>query len=604
MTKNNPSVSIVTLTQYKRFNTLEILFEIIKQQTYRNIIEWVIVEGSKTDNERNLNMQNMNKIINFNNDTKFKINYITDTQNMKLGALRNKGNNSCIGDITVCMDDDDFYFKDRVEHAVNKLMKSKYNIAGCSNHLMYDFQLNTLFQSKKFGEYHSINCCMAWKKKYLETNSCDPNKEFGEESGFTKNFSEPMVQLDPYSTIITMSHTDNTYNKKEIILKSYFDNETKTLFIINKPITKYIDNDLFKKYYDIFNKIFEKDYDIVYMCGAFSINWNPNDKSLGGSEQAVVNLSEYWNKMGKSVIVYGEVPECTVNGVDYKSWKKFDYTKKYKNIILWRAYGISTVIFYDIKADNIIIDLHDRISTIDFLYEKYSTKIDKMKIFFKSNYHKKLFISKFPYCNKDNFIVVSNGIRIEQFKNIHDKSIIRNPYRFCYCSCYTRGLEYILTNIWPTIYAIEPKSELHVYYGMENIQDQMYKIKLLQLLSQPGVMDHGRQPVELINREKHMSNFQLYITNTEMEIDCISIRESLVAGCIPLISNFGVFEERQGIHIDFDTEQNKKTAALKILKLLKDIDTLDNLREEFKKSHTILSWNEVAFEWIRHMKII
>jgi hypothetical protein len=52
-----------------------------------------------------------------------------------------------------------------------------------------------------------------------------------------------------------------------------------------------------------------------------------------------------------------------------------------------------------------------------------------------------------------------------------------------------------------------------------------------------------------------MSSFQLYVTNTISEIDCISIKESVLAGCIPIISNFGVFEERDGIHYDFNDEK-------------------------------------------------
>ena len=87
--------------------------------------------------------------------------------------------------------------------------------------------------------------------------------------------------------------------------------------------------------FNSFNSQNDKDYDIVYMCGGFSISWNPEDKKLGGSEQAVVNLSENWVKMGKSVIVYGEVPDTIVNDVVYRPWNKFDFKRKYKNLILW-----------------------------------------------------------------------------------------------------------------------------------------------------------------------------------------------------------------------------------------------------------------------------
>ena len=44
----NPSVSIHTVTNLSREKHLKILFDIIKGQTYKNIIEWNIVEGSQT----------------------------------------------------------------------------------------------------------------------------------------------------------------------------------------------------------------------------------------------------------------------------------------------------------------------------------------------------------------------------------------------------------------------------------------------------------------------------------------------------------------------------------------------------------------------------
>ena len=114
---------------------------------------------------------------------------------------------------------------------------------------------------------------------------------------------------------------------------------------------------------------------------------------------------------------------------------------------------------------------------------------------------------------------------------------------------------------------------------MSLIPDENFKNYLRFLLSQPGVMDHGRQPMEMIIREKHMSNFHLYITNTIGEIDCISIRESLATGCIPLISNFGIFKEREGIHFDF-IEGNKQLQAMiavKIIQLLKNQNKLGSL---------------------------
>ena len=601
-TNTNPTVSVITITQLNRFECIKILLDLIKTQTYSNIIEWVIVEGSKTEILSNENKVNINKLIEENqNLLKFKIVYVERIKDFKLGELRNIGNKTCQGDITVCMDDDDYYPPDRVEHAVSKLSDSKYLIAGCSANLMYDYDLNLLVQMKQFSQSHSINSCMAWKKEYLETNSHDPLKEFGEEQSFTKNYKNPMVQLDPFSTVILSSHSHNTYGKKKFFIAHLNQIPCSIEKTIQNPIQKYIPENFLYRYKNIFipSNLVEKDYDIVYMCGAFSIVWDPEDKKLGGSEQAVVNLSENWVKMGKSVIVYGEIPNKIINGVVYKPWTEFNFNRKYKNLILWRNFGLSTIIPTNVKADFIAVDVHDNfIGQVGEGFKKYYSKCNK--IFLKSNYHKECLFNKIDKnIEPNNIVTIPNGIRVEKF-NIQPEFTQRNPLRFCYCSCYTRGLDKIISILWPIIYNYEPRAELHVYYGMNDIRDYRYKNYLTTLLAQPGVMDHGRQPIEMIIREKYLSSFHFYVTNTEAEIDCISIRESLVTGCIPLLSNFGVFKERQGLHFEFENEKQIKMAAINIINLLKNPQKVEEFREKIKNDPTIVDWNIVAQEWTKY----
>lgn len=597
------SVSIITITQKKRFECIGILVDIIKTQTYNNIIEWIIVEGSQNQNDVIENKSNIENFIkNIQPTIKFKIIYIKKEKEAKLGELRNIGNNKCSGDIIVCMDDDDFYFPNRVEHAVKKLLESKFKIAGCSNHLVYDYDFDKIIQMqfKNFGPYHSINSCMAWKKEYLKINSHDPNATNAEESSFTKNFTEPMIQLDPYSTAIISSHSSNTFLKKIFFIQIY--NDIYNLGIkVNHKINKFIPEIYLEKFKKIFlNKKDEINYDIVYMCGAISITWDPSDGKLGGSEQAVVNLSENWVKLGKSVIVYGEVPDKILNGVIYKPWQQFNFNSQYKNLILWRNYGMVTVCPFNVKADMTFIDLHDNFTggNNDILKKYYR---HANKIFVKSNYHKECFLNHIDSnYDQSNIIILPNGIRTEKF-SICPTNIQRNPYRFCYCSCYTRGLDKLICIVWPIIYGYEPRAELHVYYGMDGISDENYKNYLRSLLAQPGVMDHGRQPIDLIIREKYMSTFHFYITNTEAEIDCISIRESIVTGCLPLLSNFGVFKERTGFHYDFNNEKEFKMVGVQICNLLKNPNLIREKIETFRDDKTIVNWNQIASEWLNNM---
>ena len=51
----NAQVSIVTITQSNRYDCLMNLYELIKLQNYQNIKEWIIVEGSKNENDALIN---------------------------------------------------------------------------------------------------------------------------------------------------------------------------------------------------------------------------------------------------------------------------------------------------------------------------------------------------------------------------------------------------------------------------------------------------------------------------------------------------------------------------------------------------------------------
>ena len=58
-TTNQPTVSIVTINQLKRSNTVKLTKEYINNQQYTNIVEWVIVEGSKNLEDSLTNEENI-----------------------------------------------------------------------------------------------------------------------------------------------------------------------------------------------------------------------------------------------------------------------------------------------------------------------------------------------------------------------------------------------------------------------------------------------------------------------------------------------------------------------------------------------------------------
>ena len=334
---------------------------------------------------------------------------------------------------------------------------------------------------------------------------------------------------------------------------------------------------------------------IVYICGMSPVRFGPNDKDLGGSEQAVVQLSKIWAATGRSVVVYGNVKECIKDSVEYRSINKLNLADKFDCAIFWRSYGVRLLPL--VKARVRLIDLHDSWDPKQYVApDQLLTLADKIMV--KSKYHRSLY----KYIPDSKIKIVMNGVQVDLFDSIVSKQTEseRSPHRLIYASSYERGLEPILRYAWPKIKAAIPDATFDIYYGMNRLEKTPLGIKLRKLFQQPGVSEHGRVSLETIAKEKANSAIHLYVSNSSTEIDCISVRESLLCGSVPVLGNDYVFKERDGVHVKGSTDDpaTYKRAATKVIDLLKNQTKLEAKRNDLYKSKTIVSWESVAKEWI------
>lgn len=600
----NPSVSLLTVTQYSRVQFLPILKECILSQTYDNIIEWVIVDGCKIQEQSVLLQAALADIT---NNLPFKV-IITPWQNgMPLGALRNTALSLSSGEYLSWLDDDDFYQSGFIAYAVKELMNSSKLIAGCGPMYLYHVSFRMVYQAELISSGNTVNNCMVFKRKYLKTHKYSDDKHTGEEVEFTNSFKEPMIQLDPRRTVVQLCHGSNSYNKTMLLLSAHMGLSI-GMRLSTLNISDLVKNKKALKIYDEMGGGSRKrcSYDIVYFCGCFSIKWVPNDTSLGGSEQAVVQLSKEWVKRGKRVAVYGEFKsgdfQETVDGVQYYHYNYFNPYQTFNTLILWRLFGTSPVVTIPssiLQADKILVDVHDNLPEH---YERICAGIQRIdKIMFKSKFHvaeyEKISNVRLPWSKVG---VVLNGVQLDVFKQ-PGQPIDRQPFRFCYCSSYSRGLIAIM-NLWSHIVKLEPRAELHLYYGIDlNPNDPLFQAYVNALVNVTGVCDHGRKTLDIVAEEKRRSMFHMYPTNTKGEIDCISIRESLVAGCIPILSKVNVFEERDGYFLEgnIDDESNYSQMAADIIALARNKEHCDALRENLSGSSTITAWSDAADSWLK-----
>jgi glycosyltransferase involved in cell wall biosynthesis len=202
-----PTVSVCTPT-FNRRPFIPIMFECFKNQTYpKDKIEWVIIDDG-TDKIKDL----------IENSGIKQIKYFELDKKITLGAKRNLMHEKTTGDIIVYMDDDDYYPPERIQHAVDKLIENPdILVAGASEMYIYFKHLSKMYKCGPYAPYHATAGTFAFKKELLKITKYNDTKSFAEEQEFLKNYTIPMVQLDPFKTILVFSHIHNTFDKKELL---------------------------------------------------------------------------------------------------------------------------------------------------------------------------------------------------------------------------------------------------------------------------------------------------------------------------------------------------------------------------------------------------
>ena len=146
------------------------------------------------------------------------------------------------------MDDYDFYPPDRVSHAVETLKKNpSYMIAGSSEMYIYFKHINKMYQFGPYGPNHSTAATFAFRRELLKQTSFEDNAALAEEKHFLKNYSIPLIQLDPVKTILVFSHIHNTFDKKELLNQP----ENQYMKMSNRTIDEFISD---KSIQDFFMK--------------------------------------------------------------------------------------------------------------------------------------------------------------------------------------------------------------------------------------------------------------------------------------------------------------------------------------------------------------
>lgn len=269
------------------------------------------------------------------------------------------------------------------------------------------------------------------------------------------------------------------------------------------------------------------------------------ERPLGGTETAVINLARGLHERGHAVRVISTHPNPPVSLPLYlpaaglrdlgpidvllvvRDWRDLFVPVKTKSRFYWTG------------------DSYDQIAAIgvgDLRVQKY------LDAFFAvSSWHAETF-SKFSGVAPDKFFVLGNGIDSKLFAGEET----RDSKRLIYTSTPYRGLKHLL-QIFPRIKSIVPEASLHIFSGFNVYQgvepDRVALAEWANLkeafLKMPGVLVNENILQKDLAREFMRSAILAY-PNTFEETSCITAMEAQAGGAVVVSSNKGALPETVG----------------------------------------------------------
>ncbi len=584
-----PTVSILTPT-YNRKLFQSFMIKNWERIDYpRNKLEWIIVDDSDEDKKMDPSLFN-----------KPGIRYIRVKTKIDLGKKRNFLASLANNEMLVHMDDDDYYPPENVISRVKTIVLSEgKDCVGCVKTLCYD-----LIHDQTFEAYDPSNnpvsdepstiseSSLAYTKEFWKTQKYTDTDTSAECLSFIKDRKDKIIAI-PYIFVVTqLSHSDNTIKRWMLrstkhtvqftdnlnMMDSMLIQDLRAKIIMEFPLWKdsisFVQRNFKLNKKQLIKKLEKKpklqtnpfiinhirtlqsktdcNKDIVYYCGPgkylnFSNNWNGNTPGLGGSEEAVVNLSEQFVKLGYTVTVYNTCEtESTINGVKYRQYWKWSPLDKQTLTIVWRD---PSILDYSINSETVVLDLHDVIDPDWLTPERLNNATN---IYCKSEFHKELLKQK-----NNKIRVLANGIDSKEIRKYKGTKAIRKSNIISCTSSPDRCIRALLKAL-PIIRAENGLENTMIYWaygfksgitkgGMEAHDDPEIKewVKETKSLIQKteGFVDLGRISHSEVVKLLKTSSIYAYGTYFP-EIDCISMTKAMASGAVPIITPTGALTDK------------------------------------------------------------
>jgi glycosyltransferase involved in cell wall biosynthesis len=373
----------------------------------------------------------------------------------------------------------------------------------------------------------------------------------------------------------------------------------------------------------------KKSLSIIFHTSKSLERWNaktPLTTGIGGSETAVVMISQQLAKRGHQVTVYCDCEGIngTFDNVQYVPFDRFEPKTSSSDVFI-TSRRAGTLVEHDIQAKLKILWMHDNhAGTPTFDMSKALLAPDK--IFCVSQWHKQYVSQVYPFIDPRRIVATRNGIDTDFFSPGSDLG--SKQQKLIYSSSSDRGLELAL-DLFARVRQEVPEAELHVFYGFNTIdrmlespqlqesQKQFYrdeKKKLIEKIEMsPGVIAHGRVSQPVLARHFMEAKVLFFPTHFE-ESSCITAMEAQAAGCIPVTTALAALKET--VHhgylipppaldnhpslkaaIGASQDYQDKIVKYTVMMLKDDAERGVLAHEARKETMENSSWSNVAHEW-------
>ncbi|NOK71006.1 MAG: hypothetical protein GFH25_541266n55 [Chloroflexi bacterium AL-N10] len=361
---------------------------------------------------------------------------------------------------------------------------------------------------------------------------------------------------------------------------------------MNKILSKF--NNLLTQFKQKTNAKTWPDKSIVYYTSQTPYEWTADSlkTGLGGADARIIYLTREWVKLGYTAVVYNNCgnKEGIYDGVQYLNYQKFNPYDSFDTLIMWQfAWRLQ----FPIKAKRVWLDLGSVLLPKEVTYEKLK---NYDKIFCKNNYHRSLL----PEIPDSKIAIIPNGFDPEF---ITFKKNNKQPNKLIYASNYIRGLEKMLEFGWPIIKKEIPEAELHIYYGWDKKTKLEVKNRIIKLMNQPGVFEHGKIGRKQLMEEKSTSIINYYGC-TFQELDCNTVRESALLKCVPVTTDYaGLQDKNYCVKVSGNPhfQATQEALAYKIVELLKNPEKLQEISQQFSELVKDETWENIAKLWLKQI---